>query len=118
MSAKSRSKPVAPLNLAEIGYGSFRVLLKKELLEYAPDLLFMIGEQLAERLLTTRRKFADLVFLDVEGRIARTLIGLMPSAARHDPPGWDTVERFPPRDRLIGWLFQGNGRTDFKGTGK
>ena len=71
--------------LAEISYERFRQLLKKELLEYAPDLLLMMGEQLAGRLLKTSRKFSDLAFMDVEGRIARTLLDLSkePDAMTH-----------------------------------
>lgn len=71
--------------LAEMSYDRFRQLLKKELLEYAPDMLFMIGEQLAGRLLKTSRKFSDLAFMDVEGRIARTLLELSkePDAMTH-----------------------------------
>ncbi|MDZ4151756.1 cyclic nucleotide-binding domain-containing protein, partial [Methylicorpusculum sp.] len=40
-------------HLAQISYDRFRQLLKKELLPYAPELLFMLGEQLATRLLLT-----------------------------------------------------------------
>jgi CRP/FNR family transcriptional regulator, cyclic AMP receptor protein len=71
--------------LAEMSYDRFRQLLKKELLEYAPDILIMIGEQLASRLLKTSRKFSDLAFMAVEGRIARALLDLCkePDAMTH-----------------------------------
>ena len=36
--------------LAEMSYERFKQVLRKELLEYAPDILLMIGEQLAGRL--------------------------------------------------------------------
>lgn len=71
--------------LAEISYERFRQVLKKELIEHAPDILFLISEQLAARLLKTSRKFSDLAFMDVEGRIARTLLDLSkePDAMTH-----------------------------------
>jgi CRP/FNR family transcriptional regulator, cyclic AMP receptor protein len=71
--------------LAEISYERFRQVLKKELVEHAPDILFLISEQLAARLLKTSRKFSDLAFMDVEGRIARTLLDLSkePDAMTH-----------------------------------
>lgn len=71
--------------LAEMSYDRFRQLLKKELLECAPDILIMIGEQLASRLLKTSRKFSDLAFMAVEGRIARALLDLCkePDAMTH-----------------------------------
>jgi len=72
-------------HLAQISYDRFRQLLKKELLPYAPELLFMLGEQLATRLLLTSRNLCDLAFMDVEGRIARTLLDLckQPDAMTH-----------------------------------
>lgn len=71
--------------LAEIGYERFKQVLKKELVEHAPEILFMIAEQLSARLLKTSRKFSDLAFMDVEGRIARALLDLSkePDAMTH-----------------------------------
>lgn len=71
--------------LAEISYEKFHQLLKKELRDYAADLLYLIGIQISERLLITNRKFYDLAFMDVEGRIARTLLDLCkePDAITH-----------------------------------
>ncbi len=81
VTVRTRSK----CQLAEISYERFRQVLKKELLEHAPDILFLISEQLAARLLKTSRKFSDLAFMDVEGRIARALLDLSkePDAMTH-----------------------------------
>lgn len=72
-------------HLAEISYERLRQILKKELVEHGVDILFMIGEQLSSRLLNTSRNLCDLAFMDVEGRIARTLIDLCksPEAITH-----------------------------------
>lgn len=72
-------------HLAEISYDRLRQILKKELIEHGVDILFMIGEQLSARLLNTSRNLCDLAFMDVEGRIARTLLDLCksPEAITH-----------------------------------
>ncbi|WP_419584962.1 cAMP-activated global transcriptional regulator CRP [Thiolapillus sp.] len=71
--------------LAEIGYERLHQLFKRELVNYATELLYMVGDQLATRLLSTSRKLRDLAFMDVEGRIARTLLDLSrePDAITH-----------------------------------
>jgi len=71
--------------VAEITHDRIRNVLKKELPEYAADILFMIGEQMAERLFITSRNFRDLAFMDTKGRIARTLLDLCkePDAITH-----------------------------------
>lgn len=50
-----------------------------------PDLLFYIASQLAIRLRRTSRKVSDLAFMDVKGRVARTLLDLCrePDAMTH-----------------------------------
>ncbi len=71
--------------LAEISYERLRQILRKELLPHGIDILFMLGEQLSQRLLNTSRNLCDLAFMDVEGRIARTLLDLCkgPEAITH-----------------------------------
>lgn len=71
--------------LAEIGYARLHQALRRELAEHAVEVLYLLGEQLAQRLLVTSRKFRDLAFLDVEGRIARALLDLcqQPEAMTH-----------------------------------
>ncbi len=97
--------------LAEINYEQFRQALKTELLPYAPDLLFMIGDQLASRLLMTSRKFSDLAFMDVEGRIARTLLDLCkePDAITH-PDGMQLHISRQEIGRLVGCSREMAGR--------
>ncbi|MGR8941229.1 MAG: cAMP-activated global transcriptional regulator CRP [Gammaproteobacteria bacterium] len=100
-----------PCHLAEIGYERFKQVLKKELLDYAPDLLYMLGDQLASRLLTTSRKFCDLAFMDVEGRIARTLLDLCkhPDAITH-PDGMQLHITRQEIGRLVGCSREMAGR--------
>ena len=71
--------------LATISYDRLHSTLNKELADHALDLLYLFGEQLATRLLTTNRKYCDLAFLAVEGRIARALLDLTkePDAITH-----------------------------------
>jgi CRP/FNR family cyclic AMP-dependent transcriptional regulator len=81
VSVKTRSQ----CHLAEISYSKFHQLLNRELRHYAAELLYLVGVQIAERLLVTNRKFYNLAFMDVEGRIARTLLDLCkePDAITH-----------------------------------
>jgi CRP/FNR family cyclic AMP-dependent transcriptional regulator len=108
---KVNVKTRTPCHLAEIGYDRFRQALKKELLEYASDLLFMLGDQLASRLLMTSRKFCDLAFMDVEGRIARTLLDLskQPDAITH-PDGMQLHITRQEIGRLVGCSREMAGR--------
>jgi len=71
--------------LAKIDYSRLRIALNNELSEYSADILYLLGNQLASRLLTTNRKYCDLAFLAVEGRVARTLLDLTkePDAITH-----------------------------------
>jgi len=66
--------------LSEIGYAKFRQLAHDD-----SDLLFELSGQMAARLRKTSRKVGDLAFLDVTGRIARTLLDLTtePDAITH-----------------------------------
>jgi CRP/FNR family transcriptional regulator, cyclic AMP receptor protein len=97
--------------LAEMSYERFRQVLRKELLEYAPDILYMIGEQLAGRLLKTSRKFSDLAFMDVEGRIARALLDLCrePDAMTH-PDGMQLHITRQEIGRIVGCSREMAGR--------
>ncbi len=66
--------------LAEISYSKFRQVAKDD-----ADVLFALVGQMASRLRKTSRKVADLAFLDVAGRVARTLLDLCqePDAMTH-----------------------------------
>jgi CRP/FNR family transcriptional regulator, cyclic AMP receptor protein len=107
VTVKTRTK----CQLAEISYDRFRQVLKKELLEFAPDILLMIGEQLAGRLLKTSRKFSDLAFMDVEGRIARALLDLCkePDAMTH-PDGMQLHITRQEIGRIVGCSREMAGR--------
>ncbi len=66
--------------VGEISYAKFM-----ELTETNPDFLFALAKQMANRLRDTTRKVGDLAFLDVTGRVARTLLELtkQPDAMTH-----------------------------------
>lgn len=57
--------------VAEIAYSRFREIAKQD-----SKILYFIGEQMASRLRKTNQKVGDLAFLDVTGRVARTLLDL------------------------------------------
>jgi len=71
--------------LAEIGYQRLGKLFLDELKLDAAQILYHIGTQLTHRLLQTSRKVHHLAFLDVTGRISRTLLDLCkePAAMTH-----------------------------------
>jgi CRP/FNR family cyclic AMP-dependent transcriptional regulator len=60
-----------PTLAAELNYDAFMAFYRAH-----PDIMFEIAGQLANRLRDTTRRLADLAFLDVAGRMARTLIEL------------------------------------------
>lgn len=70
----------APSEIAEISYAQYRKLVAED-----PEILFMLGGQIFDRLIKTSQKVRDLIFLDVSGRIARTLLELskQPDAMTH-----------------------------------
>ena len=81
VSVKTRSE----CHLAEISYERLHQILRKDLMEHGPNILYLIGEQLSTRLLNTSRNLCNLAFMDVEGRVARTLLDLCksPEAITH-----------------------------------
>lgn len=66
--------------IAEISYRKFR-----QLVNINPDILMLLAQQLSTRLQNTSRQACNLAFLDVTGRIARTILHLtqMPEAMTH-----------------------------------
>lgn len=66
--------------IAEIDYAQFRKFINSY-----PEVLFRVCAQMADRLRKTSRKVSDLVFLDVTGRVAHTLLELagQPDAVTH-----------------------------------
>jgi len=98
-------------HLAEIGYDRFKMLLNAELREHAVEILTVLGEQLSRRLLITSRKYRDLAFMDVEGRIARTLLDLAkePDAITH-PDGMQLHITRQEIGRIVGCSREMAGR--------
>jgi CRP/FNR family cyclic AMP-dependent transcriptional regulator len=78
-----RSAYVRAKSKCEIAQISYERL--QNLHELFPALLFQIASQMAIRLRRTSRKVSDLAFLDVKGRVARTLLDLCkePDAMTH-----------------------------------
>lgn len=66
--------------VAEISYVKFRELAHQD-----PEILMLLAGQMTRRLRATSRKVINLAFLDVAGRVARTLLDLahQPDAMTH-----------------------------------
>ena len=66
--------------VAEIRYSKFRELAHQD-----PDIMMLLAGQMTRRLRATSRKVINLAFLDVAGRVARTLLDLahQPDAMTH-----------------------------------
>lgn len=92
--------------VAEISYGKFREVTQQE-----PDILYAIGSQMAERLRNTTRKVGDLAFLDVTGRVARSLLDLckQPDAMTH-PDGMQIKITRQEIGRIVGCSREMVGR--------
>ncbi|GAB3381732.1 cAMP-activated global transcriptional regulator CRP [Spongiibacter taiwanensis] len=92
--------------IAEISYSKFR-----ELRDQYPDILAALGRQMAKRLRLTTRKVGDLAFLDVTGRVARTLLDLckQPDAMTH-PDGMQIKITRQEIGRIVGCSREMVGR--------
>lgn len=92
--------------VAEISYGKFRELAKED-----ADILFAVSAQVAGRLRATTRKVGDLAFVDVTGRVARTLIELckQPEAMTH-PDGMQIKITRQEIGRIVGCSREMVGR--------
>ena len=84
--------------IAQIGYKKLKALT-----EIYPDLIIAMTSQLARRLRNTNRKLGDLAFMDVYGRVARTLLDLceQPDAMTH-PNGMQVRVTRQELSRLVG----------------
>jgi len=100
-----------PCQLAEISYQRLEQCLEGELAPYAADLLRALGRQVSRRLLQTSRKAGHLAFLDVTGRIARTLMDLCkePDAMTH-PDGMQIRITRQELGRIVGCSREMAGR--------
>lgn len=76
-----------------------------------PDLLFAISSQLANRLRKMNRKIGNLAFMDVSGRVARTLLDLCrePDAMTH-PDGMQIRVIRQELGRIVGCSREMVGR--------
>ncbi|MGB2041766.1 MAG: cAMP-activated global transcriptional regulator CRP [Porticoccaceae bacterium] len=92
--------------VGEISYGKFIELSHKH-----PEFLFAISNQIAQRLRDTTRKVSDLAFLDVTGRVARTLLDLCkePDAMTH-PDGMQIKITRQEIGRIVGCSREMVGR--------
>lgn len=92
--------------VAEVSYAKFR-----EFSPQFPEMIYDIGEQMANRLRNTTRKVSDLAFLDVTGRVARTLLDLCkePDAMTH-PDGMQIKITRQEIGRIVGCSREMVGR--------
>lgn len=92
--------------IAEISYSKFL-----EVSVTHPAFLFALGKQMARRLRNTTRKVGDLAFLDVTGRVARTLLDLSrePDAMTH-PDGMQIKITRQEIGRIVGCSREMVGR--------
>jgi len=97
--------------VAEITYKRLDHLLDTELRDHAKAILYAIGHQLSQRLRQTSRKVGHLAFLDVTGRIARTLLDLckQPDAMTH-PDGMQIRITRQEIGRIVGCSREMAGR--------
>lgn len=108
-SMNSRSawiKTKTECEVAEISYSKFRDITAND-----ARILYFIGEQMATRLRNTTRKVGDLAFLDVTGRVARTLLDLckQPDAMTH-PDGMQIKITRQEIGRIVGCSREMVGR--------
>ena len=92
--------------VAEISYERFHQIRAQ-----FPDILFSIGRQMSDRLRITTRKLSDLAFVDVTGRVARTLLDLagQPDAMTH-PDGMQIKITRQELGRIVGCSREMAGR--------
>ncbi|MEJ2362291.1 MAG: cAMP-activated global transcriptional regulator CRP [Gammaproteobacteria bacterium] len=92
--------------VAEISYTKFRQLYADH-----PEILFAMASQMAARLRNTSRKVSDLAFMDVTGRVARTLLDLckQPDAMTH-PDGMQIRITRQEIGRIVGCSREMVGR--------
>ena len=92
--------------VAEISFAKFL-----ELSQQYPELLFSVGQQMSKRPRKTTRKVGDLAFLDVTGRVARTLLELCkePDAMTH-PDGMQIKITRQEIGRIVGCSREMVGR--------
>lgn len=100
-----------PCQLVAITYERLRYLAQGSLAEHYHQILLALGRQLTRRLLETNRKVRHLVFMDVAGRVARTLLDLcqQPDAMTH-PDGMQIRITRQEISRIVGCSREMAGR--------
>ena len=95
-----------PCVFAKISYEDFRAIRQRY-----PDVLYALTSQIGQRLKNTTRKLADLTFIDVYGRIHRSLIQLttLPEAMTH-PDGMQVRVTRQELGKLVGCSREMAGR--------
>ena len=93
-------------HVAEISYHKFHEFSKTH-----PEFVYALGAQLARHLRKTTRKVGDLAFVDVTGRVARTLLELSkePDAMTH-PDGMQIKITRQDIGRIVGCSREMVGR--------
>ncbi|MEK9588582.1 MAG: cyclic nucleotide-binding domain-containing protein [Gammaproteobacteria bacterium] len=91
---------------AKISYRDFHAIRQRY-----PDVLYALTTQIGQRLKNTTRKLADLTFIDVYGRIHRSLIQLttLPEAMTH-PDGMQIRVTLQELGKLVGCSREMAGR--------
>ncbi len=97
--------------VAAISYIQMKQLSKGELKEDYPEVLHALATHMATRLLQTSRKVERLAFLDVAGRVARTILDLCqePDAMTH-PEGMQIKVTRTELARIVGATREMVGR--------
>ena len=92
--------------VAEVSYSKFHQMVEED-----NKILFHMASQMARRLRDTSRKVGDLAFLDVTGRVARTLLDLtkQPDAMTH-PDGMQIRITRQELGRIVGCSREMVGR--------
>ena len=92
--------------VGEMSYATFRDTSYSH-----PALLYAISEQMSKRLRDTTQKLCDLAFVDVTGRVARTLLDLsqQPDAITH-PDGMQIKITRQELGRIVGCSREMAGR--------
>jgi len=106
---RDRSAWIRAKTECEVGEISYAKFL--EIIATNPDVLFALAKQMANRLRDTTRKVGDLAFLDVTGRVARTLLELCnePDAMTH-PDGMQIKVTRQEIGRIVGCSREMVGR--------
>lgn len=93
-------------DVGEISYAAFHELSAEH-----PEFTYAVSKQMAKRLRDTTRKVGDLAFLDVTGRVARTLLDLCgePDAMTH-PDGMQIKITRQEIGRIVGCSREMVGR--------